>query len=66
MHIKYIISFEILFYQGLIELSFGIITLIITTSINKVDNFIDFCKKLDVKEGLLIVGLILILYIVHF
>ena len=59
MHIKYIISFEILFYQGLIELSFGIITLIITTSINKVDNFIDFCKKLDVKEGLLIVGLIL-------
>ena len=59
MHIKYIISFEILFYQGLIELSFGIITLIITTSINKVDNFIAFCKDLDVKEGLLIAALIL-------
>ena len=59
MHIKYIISFEILFYQGLIELSFGIITLIITTSINKVDNFIDFCNELDVKEGLLIIFLII-------
>ena len=63
MHIKYIISFEILFYQGLIELSFGIITLIITTSINKVDNFITFCKELDVKEGLLIAALILINFI---
>jgi hypothetical protein len=59
MHIKYIISFEIIFYQGIIELIFGIITLIITTSINKVDNFIAFCKDLDVKEGLLIVALIL-------
>ena len=59
MHIKYIISFEILFYQGLIELSFVIITLIITTSINKVDNFIDFCNELDVKEGLLIIFLII-------
>ena len=59
MYIKYIISFEILFYQGIIELLFGIITLIITTSINKVDNFIAFCKDLDVKEGLLIAALIL-------
>ena len=59
MHIKYIISFEIIFYQGIIELIFGIITLIITTSINKVDNFIAFCNELNAKEGLLIAALIL-------
>ena len=61
MLIKFLISFEILFYQGLIELSFEIITLIITTSINKVDNFLDFCKDLNnyeekPKEILLIIA----------
>ena len=59
MLIKFLISFEILFYQGLIELSFEIITLIITTSINKVDNFLYFCKELNTKEALLFVASII-------
>ena len=62
MHIKYMISYEILFYEGVFELALGIITYIITTSINKIDNFIDFCK--EIKENplqvLVIIGLIII------
>ena len=62
MHIKYMISYEILFYEGVFELTLGIITYIITTSINKLDNFIDFCK--EIKENplqvLVIIGLIII------
>ena len=62
MHIKYMISYEILFYEGVFELALGIITYIITTSINKLDNFIDFCK--EIKENplqvLVIIGLIII------
>ena len=65
MLIKFLISFEILFYQGLIELLFGIITLIITTSIDKEDNFFVFCKDLNndeykPKQILLCVALIVV------
>jgi cell division protein FtsL len=68
MLIKFLISFEILFYQGLIELLFGIITLIITTSIKKVDNFFTFCDALNEdtkkpKQILLFVALIVITFL---
>ena len=68
MLIKFLISFEILFYQGLIELILGIITLLITTSIDKVDNFFTFCDALNEdtkkpKQILLFVALIVITFL---
>ena len=52
MLIKYINPYEIMFYEGVFELIFSIITLIITTSIDKLDNFVTFFKdeRLDSLE----------------
>ena len=52
MLIKYINPYEIMFYEGVFELIFSIITLIITTSIDKLDNFVTFFKdeRLDALE----------------
>ena len=44
---KYIIIYEIMFYQGLIELLLSIITLIITTKIGYLDKFWDYYNNLN-------------------
>ena len=46
----YINPYEILFIQGLIELILGIITLIITTSIGVIVNFIDFIVEVEPRN----------------
>ena len=64
----YINSYEILFVEGLIELTLGIITLVITTSIGVIDNFFVFIDELNQKEIIIYISLILIqflLYSVH-
>ena len=63
MYIKYIKSYEILFYQGLIELPLSIITLIITTSIGKIDNFWDYYDQLDSTEIIVFIFLVIINFI---
>ena len=60
---KYIISYEIMFYQGIIELIFSIITLIITTNIGNLDNFWDYYNNLDTKEIVIFISLIIIQFI---
>ena len=55
---KYIKSYEILPFEGLIELILGIITLIITTNIGYLDNFNDFIYNLNIKEIFLLILLI--------
>ena len=44
---KYIISFEIMFYQGIIELILSIIALIITTATGFLDNFWNYYNNLN-------------------
>ena len=56
---KFIKSYEILFYQGIIELLLVIITLIITTNIGYLDNFYDFINTVDKKEVLIYILLII-------
>ncbi len=56
---KYIKSYEIFFYQGLIELALSIISLIITTNIGYLDNFYEFIDNLDKKEILFVLFLLL-------
>jgi len=67
MHKKYIKSYEILFSQGIIEFIFGVITLIITTKINKLDNFLDFIHSLsnDGKEIAIFIALIIDQFLVY-
>jgi hypothetical protein len=47
---KYIISYEIMFYEGIIELILSIITSIIVISIGYIDNFMDYYNNIDAKE----------------
>ena len=47
---KFIKPYEILFFMGFIESILGIITLIITTNNDYVDNFYLYYDKLDTKE----------------
>ena len=56
---KFIKSFEILFYEGIFETIIGIITLIITTKIGKIDNFFDFQKNSNYKDNLVLISLII-------
>ena len=58
--IKYIETFEILFYRGLIVSISLIITLIITTKIGKIDNFWDYYEILGTKEIIIFISLVLI------
>lgn len=62
MLIKYINPFEIMFFEGLFNFIFSIITLTITTSIDKLDNFVDFCRddKLDATECFILFSWIII------
>ena len=60
MFIKYIKSYELLFFEGLIQLILATITLIITTNIGYIDNFWDFYYNLDKAEIIIFIGLILV------
>ena len=59
---KYIKAYKILFFQGIIEFILGLITLIVTTKLDEVDNFFDFIRDLDGKE----IGLFISFIILHF
>ena len=56
---KYINSYEILSFQGIIELILGVLSLIITTKYNFIDNFWDYYNKLDENEVIILILLIL-------
>ena len=61
---KYIITYEIMFYEGIIELILYIITLIITTIYFKnIDNFWDYYNNLDTKEILIFISLTIVQFI---
>ena len=62
---KYILSYEILVIEGLIEFGLGIITLIITTSAGIVDNYWDFIDEVDSHEVILLIILILIQFLLY-
>ena len=67
IHKKYINSYEILFSQGIIEFILGVITLTITTKINKLDNFFDFIHSFsnNGKEIVIFVALIIDQFFVY-
>ena len=50
IHKKYIKSYEILFIEGIIEFILGVITLVITTSMDVLDNYYEFIKQIDTNE----------------
>ena len=56
---KFIKSFEILFYEGIFESIIGIILLIITTKIRKIDIYFDYYNSLNIKEIFVFISLIL-------
>ena len=56
---KHIKPIEIIFYQGLFELVFSIIALIITTKYGLGDNFYDYREQLDKKEVIFLILLII-------
>ena len=62
---KFIKSYALLFYEGLIELTFGIITLIILNKYN-MDNFNDFLNDLDTKEIIIYISLTLLKFLYNF
>ena len=65
MFSKYINSYEIIFFQGIIELILGVISLIITTKYDFFDNFWDYYNKLN-KEEVIILFLSLILNFIYY
>ena len=65
MFSKYINSYEIIFFQGIIELILGVISLIITTKYDFFDNFLDYYNKLN-KEEVIILLLSLILNFIYY
>ena len=65
MHKKYIKSYEILFIEGIIEFTLGIITLAITTKIGVLDNYYDFIDQLDKKEINLFILLTFIQFLLY-
>ena len=62
---KYIVSYEILFYRGLIELILSIITLIITTKCGFIDSFWQFVDEIDSTEIFIIISLIFINFVYY-
>ena len=62
---KYIKSYEILFFQGIIESILGIITLIIMTKYDYIDNYWKFIEKLNKKEIIIIILIILGRFLFH-
>ena len=62
---KYIKFYEILFFEGVIESFLGILTLIIATACDSLDNFFDFTKKLDTTETLIVILLLISRFLFH-
>ena len=64
---KYIKSYEILFFQGIAQIIFGIISLTITTKIGKIDNFFDFIHSLSIdgKEIGIFIALIIDQFLIY-
>ena len=62
---KYIKTHEILFFEGVIVSLLGIITLIITTSSDSIDNFFDFLEKLKGIEILITILLLFSRFLFH-
>ena len=65
MLIKFIHPYEIMFFEGVFELIFSIITLIIARSMNKLDKIEDFISKFKGIEILLIISWIIACFIYH-
>jgi len=63
MVIKYIQTYEIMFFQGLIESILGIITLIVTTKLGVIDDFFDFKNSANPKEIIILVSWIIINFV---
>ena len=63
MFIKYIKSYEILFFEGLFLSVLLVITLIILIKIGYIQNFWDYYENIELKEIILFVSLILIKFI---
>ena len=63
MLIKYIKSYEILSFEGLIVLILSIITLIIAIKIGYINNFWNYYENIDIKEIIIFVSMTLISFI---
>ena len=64
MLIKYIKSYEILFFEGLIILVLSIITLITAIKIGYIKNFWDYYENIDKIEIVIFIALALINFII--
>ena len=65
MLIKYMNPYEIMFFEGVFELFFSIITLIISTSIGKLDKISDFLKDFKGLEVLILISWVIANFIYH-
>ena len=62
---KYIQTYEIMLYEGLIESILSIITIIVTTYIGYLDDFYDYYNNLDSKEITIFIFLTLFQFAYH-
>ena len=67
IHKKYMKSYQILFFQGIFEFILGVITLIITTKFDRLDNFYAFIHSLylDGKEIGIFIALIIDQFLIY-
>lgn len=65
MLIKYIHPFEIMFFEGIFELFFSIMTLIISSRIGKLDNISHFLEKFKYMEVFILISWIIVNFIYH-
>ena len=65
MLIKYIHPFEIMFFEGIFELFFSIMTLIISSLIGKLDNISHFLEKFKYMEVFILISWIIVNFIYH-
>ena len=65
MLIKYIHPFEIMFFEGIFELFFSIMTLIISSRIGKLDNISHFLEKFKYMEIFILISWIIVNFIYH-
>ena len=66
MLVKFFKYYEILSYEGIIELLLGIISLIITTKSGNIDNFWDFIDNVDINKIIFLILFIVIQFIYYF
>ena len=65
MLIKYIHPFEIMFFEGIFELFFSIMTLIISSCMGKLDNISHFLEKFKYMEVFILISWIIVNFIYH-